>query len=129
MNQVLGIFTAAGNFILSPTSANGSNIETDASVAMISQAGITNSSIGHLQTGNSVGTWTNIGGRMENRAASVSMSSSNVYFDRRFQARTNFAPPWFPSTSVSTNMLTNTITAASSANPPSRTSWQYQAGQ
>jgi hypothetical protein len=30
---------------------------------------------------------------------------------------------------VSTNMLTNTITAASSANPPSRTSWQYQAGQ
>lgn len=128
MNQVLGIFTATGNFILSPTSS-GSNIETDASVAMISQAGVTNSSIGHLQTGNSVGTWTNIGGRMENRAASVSMSSSNVYFDRRFQARVGFAPPWFPSTSVSTNMLTNTITAASSANPPSRTSWQYQAGQ
>ena len=129
MNQVLGIFTANGNFILSPTSANGSNIETDASVAMISQAGITNSSIGHLETGSSVGTWTNIGGRMENRAASVSMSSSNVYFDRRFQARTNFAPPWFPSTAVSTNMLTNTITAASQAEPPSRTSWQYQAGQ
>ncbi len=128
MNQVLGIFTATGNFILSPTTS-GSNIETDASVAMISQAGVTNSSIGHLQTGNSVGTWTNVGGRMENRAASVSMSSSNVYFDRRFQARVGFAPPWFPSTSVSTNMLTNTITAKSSANPPSRISWQYQAGQ
>jgi len=125
---VLGIFTATGNFILSPTSS-GSNIETDASVAMISQAGISNSSIGHLQTGNSVGTWTNIGGRMENRAASVSMSASNVYFDRRFQARVGFAPPWFPSTSVSTNMLSNTITAKSSANPPSRISWQYQAGQ
>jgi hypothetical protein len=128
MNQVLGIFTANGNFILSPATS-GASIETDASVAMISQAGETNSSIGHLATGNSVGTWTNIGGRMENRAASVSMSSSNVYFDRRFQARNNFAPPWFPSTAVSTNMLTNTITASSSASPPSRTAWQYQAGQ
>ena len=128
MNQVLGIFTANGNFILSPTTS-GSNIETDASVAMISQAGDTNSNIGHLETGNSVGTWTIVGGRMENRAASVSMSSSNVYFDRRFQARTNFAPPWFPATSVSTNMLSNTVTASSTPMPPSRTFWQYQSGQ
>jgi hypothetical protein len=128
MNQVLGLFTANGNFILSPAT-NGANIETDASVAMISQAGITNSSIGHLSTGNSVGIWTNIGGRMENRAASVNMSSSNVYFDRRFQARTNFAPPWFPSTAVSTEVLTNSIAPGSSATPPSRISWQYQAGQ
>jgi hypothetical protein len=128
MNQALGIFAANGNFILSPTTS-GSNIETDASIAIISQAGESNSNIGHLETGNSVGVWTNIGGRMENRAASVSMSSSNVYFDRRFQARTNFAPPWFPSSTVTTNMLTNTITASSQANPPSRTSWQYQAGQ
>ena len=127
MNQVLGLFTANGNFILSPSS-NGANIETDASVAMISSAGVSNSSIGHMSTGNSVGTWTNIGGRMENRAASVSMSSSNVYFDRRFQART-FAPPWFPSTTVTTNMLTNTIVSASTPSTPSRTFWQYQAGQ
>jgi len=128
MNQVLGIFTASGNFILSPTT-NGANIETDASVCMLSQAGVTNSNIGHMDTGNSVGKWTNIGGRMENRAHGVSMGSSNIYFDRRFQARTNFGPPWFPSTTVSTNMLANTITASSSANPPSRTFWQYQAGQ
>ena len=127
MNQVLGLFTANGNFILSPTN-NGADIETDASVAMISSGGATNSSIGHMGTGNSVGTWTNIGGRMENRAASVSMSSSNVYFDRRFQAR-NFAPPWFPSTTVTTNMLTNTIVSSSSPSTPSRTFWQYQAGQ
>jgi hypothetical protein len=95
---------------------------------MLSQAGVSNSSIGHMATGNSVGAWTNIGGRMENRAASVSMSSSNIYFDRRFQAR-NFAPPWFPSTTVTTNMLSSTITASSSASAPSRTFWQYQAGQ
>jgi Tfp pilus assembly protein PilX len=127
MNQVLGLFTANGNFVLSPSS-NGANIETDASVCMLSQAGATDSSIGHMATGNSVGAWTNIGGRMENRAAGVSMSSSNIYFDRRFQAR-NFAPPWFPSTTVSTNMLSSTVTASSSASAPSRTFWQYQAGQ
>jgi len=128
MNQVLGIFTANGNFILSPTNS-GSNIETDASIAMISQAGDTNSNIGHMATGNSVGAWTVVGGRMENRAAGVSMSSSNTYFDRRFQARTNFAPPWFPATSVSSNMLSNTVTASSTPMPPSRTFWQYQSGQ
>jgi Tfp pilus assembly protein PilX len=127
MNQVLGLFTANGNFVLNP-STSGANIETDASVCMLSQAGVSNSSIGHMATGNSVGAWTNIGGRMENRAASVSMSSSNIYFDRRFQAR-NFAPPWFPSTTVTTNMLSSTITASSSASAPSRTFWQYQAGQ
>jgi Tfp pilus assembly protein PilX len=128
MNQVLGLFTANGNFILSPTT-DGANIETDASVCMLSSAGESDSSIGHMATGNSVGTWTNIGGRMENRAASVSMGSSNIYFDRRFQARTNFAPPWFPSTTVSTSMLSSTITASSTASPPSRIFWQYQAGQ
>jgi hypothetical protein len=127
MNQVLGLFTANGNFILSPTQS-GSNIETDASVAMISQAGTSNSSIGHIATGNSVGNWTNIGGRIENRAASVSMSSSNVYYDRRFNTRSNFAPPWFPSTSVSSSIISSTITASASATPPSRTSWNYRAG-
>jgi len=128
MNQVLGLFTTNGNFILSPTTS-GANIETDASVAMLSSGGESNSSIGHMATGHSVGKWTNIGGRMENRAASVSMSSSNVYFDRRFQARPGFAPPWFPSTSVASSMLSNTITSNSLPSPPSRTFWQYQAGQ
>lgn len=127
MNQVLGIFTAGGNFTLSPTT-NGANIETDASICMLSQAGATNTNIGHLATGNSVGTWTVIGGRMENRAASVSMDSSNTYYDRRFQAR-NFAPPWFPSTTVTQNELSSTLTASSSASTPSRTFWQYSAGQ
>jgi Tfp pilus assembly protein PilX len=128
MNQVLGIFTASGNFILSPTTS-GANIETDASICMLSSAGETNSNIGHLGTGNSVGAWTVVGGRMENRAASVSMSSSNTYFDRRFQHRANFGPPWFPATSVSQNMLSSTLTSSSTPSTPSRTSWQYQAGQ
>jgi hypothetical protein len=128
MNQVLGLFTANGNFILSPTTS-GADIETDTSVAMISQAGSTNSNIGHIETGTSVGTWTNIGGRMENRAYGVSMGSSNVYYDRRFSARSNFAPPWFPATSVSQSVVSSTITASSQPSTPSRTFWQYQAGQ
>ncbi|MBZ5668249.1 MAG: hypothetical protein LAO04_00760 [Acidobacteriia bacterium] len=128
MNQVLGIFTATGNFILSPTHS-GDDIETDASVAMISLPGETNTDIGHMATGNSVGKWTNIGGRIENRAHSVNMNTSNIYFDRRFSARSNFAPPWFPSTSVSQNILASTLTVNSQPSPPSRTSWRYQAGQ
>jgi Tfp pilus assembly protein PilX len=129
MNQVLGIFTATGNFILSP-SRSGADIETDASVAMISQGGVTDSSIGHMATGNSVGTWTNIGGRIENRAHSVSMRTSNVYFDRRFTAREGFAPPWFPSTTVSQREIYSGSAALPQAQPPSRTLWQIQtAGQ
>jgi hypothetical protein len=128
MNQVLGIFTATGNFILSPTHS-GDDIEVDGSIAMISQDGVSDSSIGHIATGHSVGTFTNIGGRIENRAHSVDMDKSNVYFDRRFTARTNFAPPWFPSTIVTANIISSTITANTSPNPPSRTFWQYQAGQ
>jgi Tfp pilus assembly protein PilX len=127
MNQVLGIFTANGNFILSPT-RSGSNIEVDGSIAMISQAGETNSNIGHMATGNSVGTFTNIGGRVENRAYSVNMNKSNVYFDRRFTARSNFAPPWFPSTSVAQDVIASTVAALPGANPPSRTTWLFKTG-
>jgi Tfp pilus assembly protein PilX len=125
MNQVLGIFTATGNFILSP-SHSGANIETDASIAMISQAGVSDSSIGHMATGNSVGTWTNLGGRIENRAHSVSINTSNVYFDRRFTARQGFAPPWFPSTTVSQDEIYSGSAALPQAQPPSRTLWQIQ---
>jgi len=127
MNQVLGIFTSTGNFILSPTT-NGANIEVDASIAMISQAGVTNSNIGHMATGNSVGTFTNIGGRIENRAHSVSMNKSNVLFDRRFTARSGFAPPWFPSTSVAQDVISSTIAALPGAGTPSRTFWLYTTG-
>jgi hypothetical protein len=129
MNQVLGLYTSGGNFILSP-STNGANIEVDASIAMLSQAGISNTNIGHMATGNSVGTFTNIGGRIENRAHSVSMNKSNVYFDRRFTARSDFAPPWFPSTTVSRNVISGTMSAMTTPGTPSRVLWQYRtAGQ
>jgi hypothetical protein len=103
-NQVLGLFTSNGQFQLNPSAGNNANIETDASIAMISQTQRscgTNCMTGEFATpGNSVGTWTNIGGRVENSINGVEINTGNVYFDRRFTARTNFAPPWFPATTI-----------------------------
>ena len=93
MNQVLGIFTANGQFQLQAPS-NNANMETDASIAMISAS--PTGSNGKFATVGSygVGTWTNIGGRAENSINGVSINTSNVYFDRRFTTRNNFWPPW-----------------------------------
>jgi hypothetical protein len=103
MNQVLGLYTAVGEFQINPSSSGG-NLETDAAIAMVSSSSscTPSNNCGVFATpGNSVGTWTNIGGRVENSINGVNMNTSNVYFDRRFTARTNFAPPWFPQTSIS----------------------------
>ena len=108
MNQVLGLFTSTGEFQLNPSSNNG-NIETDAAVAMVSSSSscTPSNNCGIFATpGNSVGTWTNIGGRVENSINGVNMNASNVYFDRRFTTRSNFAPPWFPQTSISLSDIT-----------------------
>ena len=126
MNQVLGLFTATGQFQLQAPS-NNANMETDASIAMISNS--PTSSSGKFATVGSygVGTWTNIGGRAENSINGVNIDRSNVYFDRRFTARTNFMPPWFPQTTVSigeivaTNGATVTVT-------PQRVQWVATTG-
>lgn len=52
-------------------------------------------------------------GRIQNQIKNIGATTRNVYFDRRF-AQNNFAPPWFPSTSVQTSnsssaTLTTTI--------------------
>ena len=105
MNQVLGLFTAGGEFILSPAGGAGSNIETDASIAAISANPTTTS--GMMATTIPVNNWTNVGGRIENSINPISVNSQNVYFDRRFTARPGFAPPWFPSTSMNMPNLSN----------------------
>jgi hypothetical protein len=123
MNQVLGLFAANGQFQLNPTS-NGANLETDASIAAINKAGT-----GMMATpGNSVGTWSIVGGRVENQVNGVNISSANTYFDRRFTARTGFAPPWFPQTSIALGDLT-TVTSASENVSPQRVAWASNSGQ
>jgi hypothetical protein len=120
MNQVLGLYSINGQFQLNPANS-GDNLETDASIAVIGPSGMI------ATPGNSVGTWTVVGGRVESSINGVSISTGNTYFDRRFTARANFAPPWFPQTSiamadiVATSATTTTIT-------PQRVQWVSVSG-
>jgi len=129
-NQVLGLFTATGQFQLNPTS-NGANLETDASIAAISSTQVSCGSgctSGMIATpGNSVGTWTNIGGRVENSINGVSISTGNVYYDRRFTARSNFAPPWFPQTQIAAGDIIGG-NGATTIITPQRVQWVSASG-
>jgi hypothetical protein len=124
-NQVLGLFTQSGNFnLVSPYSNN--NLEIDASMAALGN-GCPSGSCG-LETPSSDGinTLTIVGGRMEVNAHGVNMNTSNTYFDRRFQSRASqgFAPPWFPSTTVSTSVIPAVPTAPSVGSPlATRLTW------
>ena len=112
--QVLGLFTAGGNIQMSvPT--NNQNLEIDASIAAISQ----NGSGGLVNTGNSINTLTIVGGRIQNTIQNIGATTRNVWFDQRF-AQAGFAPPWFPSTSV-TPKNTNSVTNVTSS--LQRTQW------
>ncbi|MDR3677236.1 MAG: hypothetical protein P4N24_17235 [Acidobacteriota bacterium] len=133
MNQVLGLYTAVGQFRLNPPTSGG-NIETDGTVAMISTSltGCTNGvscSNGDIGTpGNSVGTWTLIGGKAESAVNGVNMSSSNIYYDQRFKVRTNFAPPWFPQTTILAQDVSNGSTAPIANITQQRVQWVNQTG-
>ena len=43
-----------------------------------------------------------IGGRIANQAKNGNTTTLNIYFDRRF-SQNGFAPPWYPSTTVTTS--------------------------
>ncbi len=112
--QTLGIFTANGNINLANAQSNG-NLEIDASVATISQGG----SGGLVNTGSSINTLTIVGGRIQNTIQNIGATTRNVWFDRRY-AQGGFAPPWFPSTTVTTTTTFTTPVPVVSAN---RVSW------
>jgi Tfp pilus assembly protein PilX len=112
--QVLGLFTATGNIAEYNQQSNG-NIEIDASLAMISQGG----SGGWVNNGNAINTLTLVGGRVASQAMVCNCNSRNIYFDQRF-AQGNFAPPWYPSTTV-TPTATDTVTSVVST--VQRTQW------
>jgi Tfp pilus assembly protein PilX len=112
--QVLGLFTAGGNIQMSvPTS--GQNLEIDASIATIESGG----SGGLVNTGNALNTLTIVGGRIQNTIQNINTTTRNVWFDQRF-AQGGFAPPWFPSTTV-TPKNTNAITTVTTS--VQRTQW------
>jgi hypothetical protein len=92
--QVLGIFTATGNINLQSSYANH-NLEVDGSLACISATGT-----GGFTVSGSVNTFNNIGGQIQSSIYSANMTTQNTYFDRRFTSKPGFAPPWFPSTTL-----------------------------
>jgi len=126
-NQVLGIFTTNGDIILNSPYSNG-NLETDASLAAINSSctsSSSNSVCGIATTGSNsscgggvsaqICTWTTVGGRIESNAHPVSIHQANTYFDRRFTSVPGFAPPWFPSTTVPAQDLTQFAAPTSGA--------------
>jgi Tfp pilus assembly protein PilX len=102
MNQVLGIFTATGNFITADTQAD-QNIEVDGDIATISasESVTCNGTGGQLSYGH-INTINNVGGMAQSCIYAADVNAENTWFDRRFTARPNFAPPWFPSTQITT---------------------------
>ena len=118
--QVFGIFTAGGNVNLN-LSSSGQNLEIDGSIATIKSGG----SGGITNTGQSINTLTIVGGRIQNTIQNIGATTRNVWFDRRFAAG-GFAPPFFPSTTVTTTGGDSYSLATPTA---SRVSWVNVTGQ
>jgi hypothetical protein len=112
--QALGIFTANGDIQMANSQANG-NLEIDASLASICAAGGGGGAScgqgGLVNTGSPINTLNIVGGRIQNQIKNIGATTRNVFFDRRF-AQNGFAPPWFPSTTVTAGNVGNgTVTA------------------
>ena len=115
--QVLGIFTATGDIQMNNGQHDG-NLEIDASIAMISQGG----GGGWINVGPQINTLNVVGGRIANVAKSGNAITRNIFFDQRF-AGGNFAPPWYPSTTVTAS---STNQSAFSAPSVQRLQWYYK---
>jgi len=93
--QALGLFTASGNVYLNNQQSNG-NLEIDASIATISSGG----SGGLVNNSNAINTLIIVGGRIQSTIQNINTTTRNVFFDRRYTNDPGFAPPFFPSTTV-----------------------------
>jgi hypothetical protein len=100
MNQVLGLYTANGNFVTNSHNADY-NIEVDGTIATISSAesASCNGKGGQLSDVH-INTFNNVGGMAQSCIYGADINAENTWFDRRYTARPNFAPPWFPSTTL-----------------------------
>jgi Tfp pilus assembly protein PilX len=121
-NQDLGIFTANGNIVMSSPYPDD-NLQVDGSQAVIG-ANCASWSCGFLVNG-CINTFNNVGGQIQTNIFGACLNTENTYYDRRYMSRAGFAPPWFPSTTV-----TNTSAVT---NPPiltvQRTNWTASVGQ
>ena len=120
--QALGIFTATGDIQLKNGQQNG-NLEIDASIASIcdpsGDCGKANGGNGGIvNVGDPINTLTIVGGRIQNKIKNINTTTRNIFFDRRFSQ--NFAPPWFPTTTLPNTGGTTFQTSIS------RTDWANQ---
>ena len=120
-NQVLGVFTSAGNINLSSTYSNN-NLQVDGALAAIGQNCASNS-CGFTQSGNTIKTFTNVGGQIQYNIFGANINTENTYFDRRFTSKAGFAPPWFPSTKMPQNAVLTALAPSVIPQPTSRMSW------
>ena len=119
-NQDLGLFTATGNIVLSSPYSNH-NLQVDGSQAAISSTCAGNK-CGFLVNG-CINTFNNVGGQIQANIFGACMTTQNTYFDRRYTSKPGFAPPWFPSTTVSANDVQNALAPLVTTPPPQRMSW------
>ena len=101
--QVLGIYTNKGDIQLNNQQSNR-NLEIDASLATISNGGTG----GLVNIGGQINTLAIVGGRIQNNIKNINSITRNVFFDRRF-AQNGFAPPWFPSTTLTSTGPTTAV--------------------
>lgn len=122
-NQDLGIFTTNGNIVLSTTYADD-NLEVDGSQAAIG-SNCAGNSCGFTVNG-CINTFNNVGGQIQTNIFGACMNTENTYYDRRYNTRSGFAPPWFPGTTITQNGTPVTQTL-----PPQiqRTQWVSSMGQ
>jgi hypothetical protein len=109
--QVLGIFTAHGDIQLNNLQSNN-NLEIDASIATLcdpTSPGCSGTG-GLTNTGAAINTLAIVGGRIQNQIKNINSTTRNVFFDRRF-AQNGFAPPWYPSTTVTIGGVNGTSVA------------------
>jgi len=93
----------------------------DGSLAAIG-SGCASSSCGFTVSGY-INTFNNVGGQIQSNIFSANMQTENTYFDRRFTAKANFAPPWFPSTTLPMVDIINALAPKITASQPQRLTW------
>jgi Tfp pilus assembly protein PilX len=120
-NQVLGIFTNTGTIVFSSPYSN-KNLEVDASIAALGSGCASSGSGCTFSTSGSINTLNIMGGRITSNISGISVTTRNLFFDRRFTTRTGFAPPWFPSTTVTVSGGLSPLTPLVSQSTQ-RTSW------
>ena len=98
-NRGSGSFTPNGNIILS-SSYNDDNLEVDGSQAVIGN-NCASWSCGFYVNG-CINTFNNVGGQIQTNIFGACMGTENTYYDRRYTSKPGFAPPWFPSTTITT---------------------------